>query len=234
MNDRATPKLLVSVRSGDEARAALAGGADLIDVKEPTRGPLGAASPSVIREVLATVDGRVPVSAALGEWLDWSGWAVPPGVRYAKWGLAQLKALPGGVLQAIRRTDCATFPVLVAYADHLRADSPDPAWLAVAAVRFKFPAFLLDTAVKDGSTLTDWVAPARLARIRFDLGDAGVAVALAGSLDADGVRRLGPLEPDWFAVRGAACDGGRTGSVSAARVRQLRTVIRDTSRETVG
>ena len=43
MNARAKPKLLVSVRSADEARAALAGGADLIDVKEPAHGPLGAA-----------------------------------------------------------------------------------------------------------------------------------------------------------------------------------------------
>ena len=36
---------LVSVRSPEEALAALEGGADLIDVKEPSRGPLGAADP---------------------------------------------------------------------------------------------------------------------------------------------------------------------------------------------
>jgi len=36
-----TPGLLVSVRSADEVDDALAGGADLIDVKEPSRGALG-------------------------------------------------------------------------------------------------------------------------------------------------------------------------------------------------
>ena len=34
-------KLLVSVRSADEAEVALEGGADIIDVKEPLHGSLG-------------------------------------------------------------------------------------------------------------------------------------------------------------------------------------------------
>src|SRR5690606_38342384 len=44
-------QLLVSVRNRAEALAALAGGADLIDVKEPWRGSLGAAPPHVMEEV---------------------------------------------------------------------------------------------------------------------------------------------------------------------------------------
>ena len=51
-------------------------------------------------------------------------------------------------------------------------------------------------------------------------------------IDDHAVRRLAPLEPDWFAVRGAACDGGRLGAVSADRVRHLRAVIGDASRAT--
>ena len=38
-------RLLVSVRSADEAEAAIAGGADVIDVKEPSHGPLGMSEP---------------------------------------------------------------------------------------------------------------------------------------------------------------------------------------------
>jgi len=97
--------------------------------------------------------------------------------------------------------------------------------LADAAVRFHFPAFLIDTAVKDGSTLLDWIAPAALAQLRFELGDAGVPVALAGSLDEATIRTLGPLQPDWFAVRGAACTGGRSGTVCSDRVGRLKAVI---------
>ncbi|GIS63269.1 MAG: hypothetical protein CM1200mP2_54940 [Planctomycetaceae bacterium] len=37
--------LLVSVRSGQEARAAIEGGCAVLDVKEPAHGPLGMAGP---------------------------------------------------------------------------------------------------------------------------------------------------------------------------------------------
>jgi uncharacterized protein (UPF0264 family) len=234
MSDLPSPQLLVSVRSADEARAALAGGADLIDVKEPTRGPLGAADLPVIRDVIAAVNGRVAVSAAFGEWHEWVEQKAPAGLHYAKWGLARLTTPPSGVLTRIRMTDCAFFPVLVAYADHRRAESPDPEWLAGAAVRYHFPAFLIDTAVKDGSTLLDWIAPATLARLRFELGDAGVPLALAGSLDEAAIRTLGPLVPNWFAVRGAACTGGRSGTVCADRVRRLKDVISEACPESAG
>ena len=234
MTGRPIPKLLVSVRSAAEARAALAGGADLIDVKEPTRGPLGAADPDVIRDVIAAVGGTVPVSAALGEWSDWNGDPVPAGLAYSKWGMARQKTGDPRAASSIRMSCQATHPVLVAYADHRRADSPDPGWLAAAAARFRFPAFLIDTAVKDGSGLLDWVDLARLEGIRSRLTDAGVAVALAGSLDETSIRTLAPLGPDWFAVRGAACTGGRTGAVCPDRIRRLREVIGEGHRSNAG
>src|SRR5689334_15854455 len=68
LND--TPGLLVSVRSAAEAQAALVGGANVIDVKEPNQGSLGAADDSTIAAVVHAVAGRAPVSAALGELVD--------------------------------------------------------------------------------------------------------------------------------------------------------------------
>ena len=46
-------RLLVSVVSAEEARRALAGGADIIDVKDPGEGALGAPAPRVLSEVVA-------------------------------------------------------------------------------------------------------------------------------------------------------------------------------------
>jgi uncharacterized protein (UPF0264 family) len=66
------PQLLVSVRDVAEAEAALAGGADIIDIKEPRRGALGMADAAMIAEIVACVDRRVPVSAALGELREWA------------------------------------------------------------------------------------------------------------------------------------------------------------------
>ncbi|HQX54039.1 MAG TPA: (5-formylfuran-3-yl)methyl phosphate synthase [Planctomycetaceae bacterium] len=69
------PQLLVSVRNAVEAIAAVEGGADIIDVKEPNRGSLGCAAPDVIREIGAAVRNCLsslrPLSLALGELTEW-------------------------------------------------------------------------------------------------------------------------------------------------------------------
>ena len=57
-------QLLVSVRSAAEAESAAAGGAGLIDVKEPSRGAMGKADDRTIADVVRAVAGRRPVSAA--------------------------------------------------------------------------------------------------------------------------------------------------------------------------
>lgn len=229
--------LLVSVRSACEAEAALAGGADLIDVKEPSRGPLGAADFGVIAEVVEAVRGRAPVSAALGEWRERAESQrsnpvrLPRDVAYAKWGLADIAPDlaetegPRKALADIRRTPFGDLCVLVAYADHRRMRSPDPEWLADQAAALHFAAFLIDTGAKDDTTLLDWVEVSRLASIRSRLAAAGVPVTLAGSLDERAITTLLPLRPDWFAVRGAACTGGRKGIVCSDRVRRLRSLI---------
>ena len=77
------PRLLISVRNVDEAQLALAGGADLIDIKEPLRGSLGQADSSVIREIAFTIGPRAPLSAALGELLGSSG-EIPPANGFFK------------------------------------------------------------------------------------------------------------------------------------------------------
>src|SRR5436853_4004631 len=61
-----TPQLLVSVRDVAEAMSARAGGADVIDIKEPKRGPLGRADDAVVSAVRNAVGHDCLVSAALG------------------------------------------------------------------------------------------------------------------------------------------------------------------------
>ena len=60
-------RLLVSPMNMEEAHAALAGGADILDVKNPKEGSLGANFPWVIRSVADLAGGRVPVSATIGD-----------------------------------------------------------------------------------------------------------------------------------------------------------------------
>ena len=60
-------KLLVSVADAAEARAAVEGGADIIDAKDPKTGALGRVSLSVLQAIRETVAPSMPLSAALGE-----------------------------------------------------------------------------------------------------------------------------------------------------------------------
>ena len=88
--------LLVSVRSAAEAVVALEAGTDLLDVKEPARGPLGRADPEVMAEVARCAGGSVPVSVALGELRDADEVPrLPQSIAYAKLGLAGCGRPPG-------------------------------------------------------------------------------------------------------------------------------------------
>ncbi|MDP6442573.1 MAG: (5-formylfuran-3-yl)methyl phosphate synthase [Pirellulaceae bacterium] len=222
-------ELLVSVRNETEAERALQGGAGLIDVKEPLRGPLGAANPSVWRDVAARTAGRAPLSAALGELVEAPGCGELPGeFSYAKIGLAggaHNPAWPRLWTNQWRDAADGLNLVLAAYADYEAAAAIAPERLIDRAGDLGCRVFLLDTFCKAAGGLFDTMPPQRVAELVERARQARLQVALAGSLRDAGIRRAAALRPDWIAVRGAACKGGRTTSVSATKVRDLRRAI---------
>lgn len=220
-------ELLVSVRSAAEARSAVAGGAGVIDVKEPVRGSLGRAEVGVVEEVLDAVAGQRPVSAALGELREWVGETVPVSLErlaFVKWGLAgAARDWRDQVDQLRRRVESASAcrVVLTAYADHGRAEGPSPVEVCRHAIAQRYAVMLVDTFGKDGTTLLDWLSVEEVGRLVAECREGGVGIALAGSLGLRDVETLLPLRPDWFAVRGAVCVGGRGGEIDGVRVREL-------------
>jgi uncharacterized protein (UPF0264 family) len=234
------PQLLVSVRDSNEAEAALAGGAHLIDVKEPGRGALGRADDAVIADVVRRVAGRRPVSAALGELSSGSLAGVPPGLAYVKWGLAGwgrklgwqqlLRSLDGLNTPARHHTFqaawCGPRVVPVAYADWERAEAPS-LFEVCAFVRQWGTVVLIDTFDKAaGRTLLDCLPVQEIIRLCGSFRAAGVQVALAGSLGAPQLGLLRRAKPNWFGVRSAACAGGRRDApVCTAKVRELVTLL---------
>jgi (5-formylfuran-3-yl)methyl phosphate synthase len=225
-------RLLVSVRSVAEARAALAGGASLLDVKEPSRGSLGQADPAVVAAVIDLAAGRVPVSAAMGELDAESSLSIHPSLAYAKWGLAgwQLKPRWRATLKRVGELLREGLPecrlVAVGYADWQRANAPEPARVVDQAVTAGCGALLVDTWGKDGTNLLDWIDFQAVSELVHACREVRLPVALAGSLGILQIERLMALEPDWFAVRGAACRGGdRLQSVSVRSVRFLAELV---------
>jgi uncharacterized protein (UPF0264 family) len=116
--------------------------------------------------------------------------------------------------------------VAAAYADWARAGSPRPEEVCRFACSINCGAMLLDTWSKDGTTLLDWLSPLDISRLVKLCRHNSIPVALAGSLGLEEIRVLAPIDPDWFAVRGAVCRRGeRTDSICEERVRTLAKLV---------
>ncbi len=230
-------QLLVSVRSAAEVEAALAGGADIIDAKEPGRGSLGPVSPEVLAEIMARVPDHVSVSVALGDHTipaDVVGAVTSlrlsprPGALYLKLGFAglrseaQIEGLIAAAVAASSESAAAPLVVAVAYADAARAETASPDAITRLAARAGATGVLLDTHTKDGMGLLSWIPSIALKHWAANARAAGLVTALAGELGLEDLDRLFPAAPDVIGVRGAACDGGREGRISLMRVRALR------------
>jgi uncharacterized protein (UPF0264 family) len=80
----------------------------------------------------------------------------------------------------------------------------------------------LDTAVKDGRGLLDWLTPEELTSLVAEGHAAGLQVALAGALRAEDLPAVRATGADIVGVRSAACGHGRrSGPLDATRVRAL-------------
>jgi uncharacterized protein (UPF0264 family) len=222
-------RLLVSVRSVEEAMVALEGEADIIDIKEPSRGSLGRADDSVISAILNAVAGRRLVSVACGELLDELPLPQTRPPAFVKWGLAECAAVKdwsSRFEKAAAKLPGACRPVTVAYADWQRARAPHPDKVSRLARRLRRGVLLIDTRQKDGKSLLDFLSLAEIDTIVKRCRAAGVPVALAGSLNRSVIDTLLPLSPAIIAVRGAACrDGNRDEALDLERVRRLVSLV---------
>jgi len=222
--------LLVSVRDATEAAAAVAGGAAIIDVKEPANGALGRPGPDAVAAVSAVVSGRRPWTMAGGELVElprggsrspWCGTDLEPPAAI-KLGLANTAGTDweAGLAAAFAGFPGGTLPVAVAYADWRRARSPDPVEIIAAAARLGCAGLLVDTFDKAAEGLfaaaaaglpAAWVRAARAS---------GLRVAVAGRIGLEDIPAAWALGPDVVAVRSAVCSNGRFGRVEMDLVRR--------------
>ena len=234
-------RLLVSVLNQHEAAAALAGGADIIDAKDPLSGPLGAVSIPALRDICSVARDAYLVTAALGDADDEQaieGMACTfagMGARLVKVGFAGIvdigrtvSLLKAAVRGATAGSDGRCGVVAVAYADARLVASLSQDELTEAAVRAGTRGVLLDTADKRGPGLRDLLSQDALAAWAAAAHEAGLLVAVAGKLQADDLGFARDAGADIAGVRGAACEGGREGRVTTERVRALRMLCGST------
>jgi uncharacterized protein (UPF0264 family) len=222
-------KLLISVRSVDEARLAAAGGADFIDLKEPGAGALGGLPVATIREIVAALRrhrsgflvsatiGDVPIHEArrIAACVDAVGGC---GVDYVKVGIERDPRAPA-VLDALAASDWPVVPVFIA------DRGLDMAHVAHACA-LCFPGVMADTFDKRAGNLFD-VLPMQVLREFVDTVRAeGAMVGLAGALRAAHAPLLQQLSPDFAGFRTAVCAGDRSTALDPQRLRALGVVMR--------
>jgi uncharacterized protein (UPF0264 family) len=237
-------RLLVSVRSQEEAAGALLGGADIIDAKEPSRGSLGAVTPDVLAGIMRLVPPEIELSAAMGDPAspEEAGASVAGlpclerrSATYVKLGFAGTSSeeRAGALLEAAVAAGSAhgSRPkvIAVAYADSDRAGSLAPPVLVRVVARVGAAGLLLDTHTKTGRGLLEWISGERLSDLLAEARRAGLVTAVAGGLTVEDLPRLVQAQPDIAGFRGAACAGGRDGRLDPQRVQLLRSTLQECS-----
>jgi len=218
---------LASVRDPAEAELALAAGADIVDLKDPGHGALGALSPDAIAACVTSIAARAPVSATIGD-LPLTGDAVRSavlataalGVDYVKFGLFP----DGNVARCLNQLKTAATRIrliVVLFADAL------PGIDAVAlAAKIGAHGVMFDTMGKAAGSLPDHMSYMTLAGHVAAAKAEGLVFGLAGSLQARHVPSLLALAPDLLGFRGALCRAGdRAQTLDEARLASIRALI---------
>lgn len=220
-------RMLASVNGPEEAGIALAAGADIIDLKDPNRGALGAVATDVIQATVKAVRKRRPVSAVAGDLPmrpDLIAATVrdiaATGVDYVKLGIfpdGDAAACIGGLAAIAPRVKL----VAVFFADA----APDFGLLPLLR-QSGFAGAMIDTRGKAAGRLLDHFDVTRLRGFVADCHALDLIAGLAGSLEAPDIPRLLVLTPDLLGFRGALCGpGGRTAALDPERVRAVRDLI---------
>jgi len=217
---------LASVSTPEEALMAAGAGVDLIDLKDPGKGALGALSLEHIRTILDTLEGQT-VSATIGDLPLDPDTIVAAVHKVGECGVDFIKIgfFPGGELEGVLE---ALLPlarryslIAVLFADYLIAL---PLIDSLAGSCFK--GVMLDTARKQKGSLPQLRSMDFLQRFVDRARTQGLLTGLAGSLRVEDIPQLLTLGSDYLGFRGALCETGkRTRGLDKNRLAEVRRAI---------
>jgi uncharacterized protein (UPF0264 family) len=231
-------KVLISVVSVEEARVALKANPDIIDIKNPDEGSLGAQFPWIIKDIAVELKGSaVLISATLGDLTYKPGTAslaaygaASCGANYIKAGLFGIMNynealhLMTSIVNSVRMVNMNAIVVAAGYADYKRFGGISPEILIKAAKNSRANVVMIDTAIKDGRNLFDSMNSDEIKDFINLAHEDGLQVALAGSIKRTHLELLSWLNPDIIGVRGAICENeDRTSRLSESKMKEFIT-----------
>jgi uncharacterized protein (UPF0264 family) len=220
--------MLASVASLDEARLIAGLGADIIDLKLPVAGALGALPVAEVARIVAELGGGHTLSATVGDLPMMADSVVPAARAMAATGIDYVKIgfFPGGdwpaAIKGLRPlAEDGVRLVAVLFGDC----APALGWVRELA-RAGFAGAMLDTADKGRGSLREVCEPSFLRGFVAEARAHGLLCGLAGSLRAADIAPLRALEPDYLGFRGALCGGNRAGAIDPEAARRIAALVR--------
>ncbi len=220
-------KMLASVANLKEALFIQQMGVDIIDLKQPAHGALGALSVSDVRQIIKKLEGKTPLSATIGDLplnpeIIYSAvkTMAETGVDYVKIGLfADISPVETLEKLSSLTTDYKLIAVLFADAE------PDFSLISLLK-KVGFVGVMLDTQHKQCGSLLDILSIAQLKNF-VELAHAQQLICgLAGSLRLANIATLLPLKADYLGFRGALCEQQqRTAKLDAAAIQAVQTAL---------
>jgi uncharacterized protein (UPF0264 family) len=223
--------MLASVNSIEEARLVMTGNVDIIDLKNPAKGSLGALDVAQVKSIVDEINGTCLTSATIG---DLPMQPIPvfnaveamasTGVNYIKIGF-----FPNGdsrqVIEKLKLISDKTDLIAVLFAD------TDPDYKVIKELKSAgFQGAMLDTLEKTNGSLTELMTKADIERFVGIVKSNGLICGLAGSLGLKDIPLLMSCHPDYLGFRGALCDlQDRVGRLDNSSVLKIRQTISDIS-----
>ncbi len=222
---------LVSVKDDSEALKCI-DIVDIVDVKNPAEGSLGASYVWVIEEVSRICRERNRlVSATVGD-LDKSGlaslasYAIAGKVDFVKVGLMADRDKAEEIIKSVMKSVNGKSKVIaVGYADYYDVNSISPFELLDLVREVKVDGVMIDTAlkVKPSLEIMDYEEVERFIKTAKGYG---LICALAGGLKWEHLEIVKSLNPDVVGVRGLVCGGEREGELDPELVERFVRVLK--------
>jgi uncharacterized protein (UPF0264 family) len=211
--------LMVSVQNVEEALEAERGGADVVDVKNLQEALVGSGHPTTVRQVRAQIQPENHVSITLGVVPNQAGTVAMAAYAAAVMDATSVKIgfmqtdydTAVEILKESRRAMDGYNTKLVGslFADNLLYEGGlDPKLMVQLATDGECDGFLIDTLIKDGRNLFDFLTEAELHDMVLEGKKRGLSTALSGHLKLDDLDELARINPDIVGVRGAVCSTG--------------------------
>jgi uncharacterized protein (UPF0264 family) len=233
-------KLLVSVLDEEEAFNAFQGGCDILDVKNPKEGSLGANHPSLIKRIVEKFKDKVEVSATIGDLPNLPGTASLAALGVASLGVDYVKAgllgvdnfnsalnLMSWIVKAVKEEDLNVKVVACCYADYKLVGSLNPIYLPSVAYESGADGILIDVKTKNKGKVFNHLNVEQLTRIYSKARGFGLITALAGGLSVEDLYDVAKLKVDVLGVRRGVCDSNNWlhGKVRVEKVREMKERI---------